>query len=230
MHKQIQFPTCFYAETSTSSGEKSHILEQKEGDNIDCSIPATIHGFSGYFDCVLYKDITFSTVPETFSTGMFSWFPMFIPIENPLHIRYIPITDATETTDDLLPTTNSSSKRVVTKPPVIKSGMQYATAATATASTATATKRTKGSIATVIKSLPQQQQHELAQQQQQQQQELAQQQQQQHHHEQDVLAVNVSRVVSRDKMWYEWTLVQTNTGKHITKTHNYNGECSSVSL
>jgi hypothetical protein len=33
----------------------------------------TIHGFAGTFDCTLYKDITFSTVPHSFSTGMFSW-------------------------------------------------------------------------------------------------------------------------------------------------------------
>ena len=47
----------------------------------------TIHGFAGYFDCSLYKDIGFSTVPETHSPGMFSWFPMFLPITRPLRLK-----------------------------------------------------------------------------------------------------------------------------------------------
>lgn len=52
---------------------------------IDYSV--TIHGFAGYFDCSLYKDIGFSTVPETHSPGMFSWFPMFIPITRPIRLN-----------------------------------------------------------------------------------------------------------------------------------------------
>eukprot|EP00596_Hydrurales_sp_CCMP1899_P008489 CAMPEP_0119051778 /NCGR_PEP_ID=MMETSP1177-20130426/73282_1 /TAXON_ID=2985 /ORGANISM="Ochromonas sp, Strain CCMP1899" /LENGTH=677 /DNA_ID=CAMNT_0007031099 /DNA_START=71 /DNA_END=2101 /DNA_ORIENTATION=+ len=47
----------------------------------------TIHGFAGTFECTLYKDITFSTVPHTFSEGMFSWFPLFIPLSTPLRIK-----------------------------------------------------------------------------------------------------------------------------------------------
>lgn len=42
---------------------------------------SVIHGFSGFFDTVLYKDVVLSIVPETFSEGMFSWFPMFFPIK-----------------------------------------------------------------------------------------------------------------------------------------------------
>ncbi|KAH9502616.1 Protein arginine N-methyltransferase 5 [Bulinus truncatus] len=43
-----------------------------------------VHGFAGYFDTVLYKDITLSIVPETHSPGMFSWFPIFFPIRIPI--------------------------------------------------------------------------------------------------------------------------------------------------
>ena len=32
----------------------------------------TIHGFAGTFDCILYDDITFSTVPHTFSEGTYT--------------------------------------------------------------------------------------------------------------------------------------------------------------
>ncbi len=47
----------------------------------------TVHGFAGYFDCVLYGDVTFSTVPHTHSAGMFSWFPLFVPLRTPLRVR-----------------------------------------------------------------------------------------------------------------------------------------------
>ena len=40
-----------------------------------------LHGFAGYFDCVLYKDIEMSIHPERHSTGMFSWFPIFFPLK-----------------------------------------------------------------------------------------------------------------------------------------------------
>ncbi len=43
-----------------------------------------LHGFAGYFDCKLYADVHISIHPETFSTGMFSWFPLFIPIRTPM--------------------------------------------------------------------------------------------------------------------------------------------------
>ncbi|KAK2156327.1 hypothetical protein LSH36_216g04041 [Paralvinella palmiformis] len=46
-----------------------------------------LHGFGGYFHCVLFGDITISIVPETHSPGMFSWFPMFFPIKEPLHLK-----------------------------------------------------------------------------------------------------------------------------------------------
>lgn len=40
-----------------------------------------LHGFSGYFDAVLYKNVTLSIEPSTHSAGMFSWFPIFFPIK-----------------------------------------------------------------------------------------------------------------------------------------------------
>ena len=43
-----------------------------------------IHGVAGFFDMVLYKDVILSIVPETASPGMFSWFPAFFPIKNPI--------------------------------------------------------------------------------------------------------------------------------------------------
>ncbi len=46
-----------------------------------------IHGLAGYFESVLYKDIRISINPATFSTGMFSWFPIYFPIANPVYVE-----------------------------------------------------------------------------------------------------------------------------------------------
>ncbi|KAI9596478.1 PRMT5 arginine-N-methyltransferase-domain-containing protein [Syncephalis fuscata] len=46
---------------------------------------AMIHGIAGYFDTVLYKDVTLSILPSTASDGMFSWFPILFPVKVPLY-------------------------------------------------------------------------------------------------------------------------------------------------
>ncbi|XP_014230070.1 protein arginine N-methyltransferase 5 [Trichogramma pretiosum] len=46
-----------------------------------------LHGFSGYFDCQLYKDVMMSIEPRTHSPKMFSWFPIFFPIKTPVHLK-----------------------------------------------------------------------------------------------------------------------------------------------
>ncbi|RCI04156.1 Protein arginine N-methyltransferase 5 [Rhizopus stolonifer] len=45
-----------------------------------------MHGIAGYFDCTLYNDVTISIHPDTHSPGMFSWFPIFFPLQNPIHL------------------------------------------------------------------------------------------------------------------------------------------------
>lgn len=40
-----------------------------------------MHGFAGYFESQLYKDVMISIHPETHSPGMFSWFPIYFPIK-----------------------------------------------------------------------------------------------------------------------------------------------------
>lgn len=42
------------------------------------------HGFRGTFDCTLYADVHISIADSHYSEGMFSWFPLYIPLENPL--------------------------------------------------------------------------------------------------------------------------------------------------
>ncbi|KAG0307180.1 hypothetical protein BGZ98_000863 [Dissophora globulifera] len=45
-----------------------------------------IHGVAGYFESVLYKDVVMSINPATHSPGMFSWFPIYFPIQTPLFV------------------------------------------------------------------------------------------------------------------------------------------------
>lgn len=49
----------------------------------DCNL----HGFAGYFNAILYDDIHLSIEPSTFSTGMFSWYPAYIPIKSSLTLK-----------------------------------------------------------------------------------------------------------------------------------------------
>jgi hypothetical protein len=48
-----------------------------------------LHGFAGYFETVLYKDVMLSINPATHSPGMFSWFPVLFPIQNPISLKKV---------------------------------------------------------------------------------------------------------------------------------------------
>jgi len=52
---------------------------------IECD--AMLHGFAGYFETVLYKDVMLSINPLTHSPGMFSWFPIFFPLQTPVYLK-----------------------------------------------------------------------------------------------------------------------------------------------
>lgn len=42
-------------------------------------------GFRGYFEAILYNEISFSTVPgRKKNDAANSWFPMYIPVQNPI--------------------------------------------------------------------------------------------------------------------------------------------------
>eukprot|EP01121_Diplochlamys_sp_Union-15-3_P004431 TRINITY_DN1457_c0_g1_i1.p1 TRINITY_DN1457_c0_g1~~TRINITY_DN1457_c0_g1_i1.p1 ORF type:complete len:617 (+),score=84.84 TRINITY_DN1457_c0_g1_i1:91-1941(+) len=45
-----------------------------------------MHGFAGYFDATLYEDVHISIYPPTFTQGMFSWFPIYFPIQVPIYL------------------------------------------------------------------------------------------------------------------------------------------------
>ncbi|TVU33485.1 hypothetical protein EJB05_25307 [Eragrostis curvula] len=45
-----------------------------------------VHGFAGYFDSVLYKDVHLGIEPSTATPNMFSWFPIFFPLRKPIYV------------------------------------------------------------------------------------------------------------------------------------------------
>ncbi|CAE7825127.1 PRMT5 [Symbiodinium sp. CCMP2592] len=53
----------------------------------EIEVDSLVHGFAGYFDCVLYGAERISIHPKTLSVGMFSWFPMFFPLRHPEYLR-----------------------------------------------------------------------------------------------------------------------------------------------
>ncbi|KAL0739266.1 hypothetical protein Bca4012_015476 [Brassica carinata] len=48
---------------------------------------ALVHGFAGYFDSVLYKDVHLGIEPTTATPNMFSWFPIFFPLRKPVEVH-----------------------------------------------------------------------------------------------------------------------------------------------
>ena len=52
----------------------------------ECNANAMLHGFAGYFESTLFGDHMISINPATFSTGMFSWFPIYFPLRHPVYV------------------------------------------------------------------------------------------------------------------------------------------------
>ncbi|XP_073315175.1 protein arginine N-methyltransferase 1.5 isoform X1 [Primulina huaijiensis] len=48
---------------------------------------ALVHGFAGYFDATLYKDVHLGIEPSTSTPNMFSWFPVFFPLRTPVCVQ-----------------------------------------------------------------------------------------------------------------------------------------------
>lgn len=55
--------------------------------SFEVDVDSLVHGFAGFFDCELYDGVKMSIHPDTFSVGMFSWFPMYIPLRTPVSLR-----------------------------------------------------------------------------------------------------------------------------------------------
>ncbi|XP_074276398.1 protein arginine N-methyltransferase 1.5 [Silene latifolia] len=48
---------------------------------------ALVHGFAGYFDSTLYKDVHLGIEPTMATPNMFSWFPIYFPLRTPICIK-----------------------------------------------------------------------------------------------------------------------------------------------
>lgn len=48
---------------------------------------AMVHGFAGYFDATLYKDVHLGIEPTMSTPNMFSWFPIFFPLRTPVCVN-----------------------------------------------------------------------------------------------------------------------------------------------
>ncbi|XP_077215351.1 SHK1 binding protein 1 isoform X1 [Tasmannia lanceolata] len=46
-----------------------------------------VHGFAGYFDATLYKDVHLGIEPTMATPNMFSWFAIFFPLRTPVCVR-----------------------------------------------------------------------------------------------------------------------------------------------
>ncbi|OII74900.1 histone methylase [Cryptosporidium ubiquitum] len=76
-----------------SFNHPAEFIQEEKDNTIFASIDFTskadsvLHGFLGYFECNLYNEIGFSTLPSDFTIGLISWFDFFIPISSPILLR-----------------------------------------------------------------------------------------------------------------------------------------------
>jgi len=83
---------CGYGPVDTALEAFTTDISQDEFRDITYS-SNTIHGFLGTFNCILYQSIinenskiVISTAPSEFSKGMFSWFPLYFPLREPMQV------------------------------------------------------------------------------------------------------------------------------------------------
>lgn len=70
------------------SNEKSNQRYKKMSFEIPSDAgSALVHGFAGYFDATLYKDVHLGIEPSIATPNMFSWFAIFFPLRQPVYVR-----------------------------------------------------------------------------------------------------------------------------------------------
>ena len=67
---------------------RDEAIDNSRYESLSWTVPqaATLHGLAGYFDAQLYDDVYISIDEHNFSTGMFSWFPLYFPIKSPMYV------------------------------------------------------------------------------------------------------------------------------------------------
>ncbi|RWS17186.1 protein arginine N-methyltransferase 5-like protein, partial [Dinothrombium tinctorium] len=66
-----------------SEKDNSRYLSLTFKPSLDC----ICHGFAGYFETTLFGNIKLGTVHGNHTPGMFSWFPIYFPLHNPINIQ-----------------------------------------------------------------------------------------------------------------------------------------------
>jgi len=96
-HAQLLFSDTLFSSVGYRSGY-GHVdrniakIALSSPNNTDSeNFTYTLHGFLGTFHCLLYesfqkKSITISIAPNSFSVGMYSWFPLYFPLREPLTV------------------------------------------------------------------------------------------------------------------------------------------------
>jgi len=96
-YAKIVFPSDALQEgTDSGCGYGRVRKNQSTSTSLSHSGQIIVHGFLGTFDCILYKsnveheghdtsaESRISIAPSNFSKGMFSWFPLYFPLREPL--------------------------------------------------------------------------------------------------------------------------------------------------
>lgn len=93
VHNAFQMASAQRCFTFEHPAPEQRLTPPAEPDNtraraltFDVCVGGRLHGFVGYFHCTLYKDVAISTDPATESIGMFSWFPLYLPLRQPVHV------------------------------------------------------------------------------------------------------------------------------------------------
>jgi type II protein arginine methyltransferase len=75
-----------FSQNQGENQSKNHLRRFASVSSI-VSIPAIVHGFKGTFESTLFDDVIISTRTSTHSPGMYSWFPLYIPLERPITVK-----------------------------------------------------------------------------------------------------------------------------------------------
>ncbi|KAK2453009.1 protein arginine N-methyltransferase 1.5 [Trifolium repens] len=70
-------PKCFDGESNQRYQKLCFVIPNNTGS-------AMVHGFAGYFNATLYKDVFLRTEPSTATQNLKTWFPMFFPLRTPI--------------------------------------------------------------------------------------------------------------------------------------------------
>ncbi|WCJ30569.1 Protein arginine N-methyltransferase 5 [Euphorbia peplus] len=80
-------PVFTFTHPNYTSQKSNHRYKKLQFEIANDTGSAMVHGFAGYFDAELYKDVHLSIEPSTATPNMFSWFAIFFPLRTPTYIQ-----------------------------------------------------------------------------------------------------------------------------------------------